>query len=586
MNVRMGTIKGSFSDSLPMRTFFLDVPFTPDRSEQSYVQKLGGKYDSKLKRLVYNGEKLPSELEPYRSKDYSLLRWQEDDHNKSIYPAGTVPHTFVPRPHQKEASLKIAKAAKEGYRAFIEADDMGLGKTISCAVGAYGVAKVKKLKQPKVLIICPVKAIEHWETTIKALKITSMRLCIINYEQAKKLLKPPAKSKNVKRTATKNKHLATSGTPLIKWDIIMVDESHKLKNEETSQIPHIFEKIARYSDTADKAPFVIYISGTIGQSPVELGYLAPLVYQMTKSKPYKKWRDYLEANDYHLASGDTMRWVTPKKDASTAEKQRIRVQQKQDLEKLAKLLFGPGTPSIRRMANELPNWPKKNRIEVGMTLDPINMKMYKALWLDFRKQRRMTLNSKNPKSGLTTNLRFRQKASLLKAPATADFVMDLLENKVQVAVSVQFIESLELIKSILEKKGVSCVEYSGRIKDNEPERLAFQKGQAKVILFTTEQSVSFHAGEQLPDGTFATKATRATVIHDPRYSGISSAQIENRCHRDGQKAVVYYMYLRGTVESKVVSRLVQRMANTSTLQGDDDQFAQELEDMLVGDLSL
>lgn len=569
-----------------MRTFFLDVPYTPDRSELSYVNRLGAKYDAKLKRSIYTGDKLPDELEPYRSKDYSLTRWQEDDYNKSIFPAGTVPHTFVPRAHQKEAALKIAKAAKEGYRAFIEADDMGLGKTISCAVGAYGVAKIKKLKQPKVLIICPVKAIEHWENTLKALKITSMRVCIINYEQAKKLLKAPAKSKNVKRTATKNKHLAESGTPLINWDIIMVDESHKLKNEETSQIPHVFAKIARYSDAAVKAPFVIYISGTIGQSPVELGYLAPLVYQMSKSKPYKTWREYLEANDYHLASGETMRWVAPKKDASTVEKQRIRVQQKQDLEKLAKLLFGPGSPSIRRSANELPGWPKKNRIEIGMSLDPLNLKLYKSLWLDFRKQKRLSMNSKNPTSGLTLNLRFRQKASLLKAPATADFVMDLLENKVQVAVSVQFIESLELIKSILEKKGVACVEYSGRIKDNEPERLAFQRGQAKVILFTTESSVSFHAGEQLPDGTYATKTARATVIHDPRYSGISSAQIENRCHRDGQKAVVYYMYLRGTVESKVVSRLVQRMANTSTLQGDDDQFAQELENMLVGDLAL
>lgn len=581
-----GRQRNLFSDSLSMRTFFLDVPYTPDRSELSYVQRFGAKYDSKLKRSVYTGTKLPPELEPYRSKDYSLIRWQEDDYNKSIYPAGTVPHIFVPREHQKEASLRIAKAAKEGYRAFIEADDMGLGKTISCAVGAYGVAKVKKLKQPKVLIICPVKAIEHWENTIKALKITNMRLCIINYEQAKKLLKAPAKSKNVKRVATKNKHLAESGTPLVKWDIIMVDESHKLKNEETSQIPHVFANIARYTDTADKAPFVIYISGTIGQSPVELGYLAPLIYQMTKSKPYKSWRAYLEANGYHLGSGKTMTWIAPKKDSSMAEKQKIRVQQKQDLEKLAKLLFGPGAPSIRRSANELPGWPKKNRIEVGMSLDPVNMKLYKALWLDFRKQKRMSMNSKNPKSGLTANLRFRQKASLLKAPATADFIMDLLENKVQVAVSFQFIESLELIKGILEKKGIPCVEYSGRIKDNEPERIAFQKGQAKVILFTTEASVSFHAGEQLPDGTFATKATRATVVHDPRYSGISSAQIENRCHRDGQKAVVYYMYLRGTIESQVVSRLVQRMANTSTLQGDDDQFAQELEDMLVGDLAL
>lgn len=277
-----------------------------------------------------------------------------------------------------------------------------------------------------------------------------------------------------------------------------------------------------------------------------------------------------------------MRWITPKKDASLAEKQKVRVQQKQDLERLAKLLFGPKSPSIRRTTNDIPNWPKKNRIDIGLSMDVMNAKLYQSLWLDFRKQKKMSQNSKNPKSGMVINLRFRQKASLLKAPATAEFILDLLDNKIQVAVSVEFIESLEAIKEVLEKKGVSCVEYSGRIKDNEKERIAFQKGEAKVILFTVDSSVSFHAGEQLKDGSFATKTPRATVIHDPRYSGIASAQIENRCHRDGQKANIFYMYLRDTVESKVVTRLMQRMADTSTLQGDDEEFAQELENMLSG----
>lgn len=569
-----------------MRTFFLDVPFTPDRSELSYVNRFGAKYDAKLKRSVYVGSTLPPELKPYQSKDYSLLRWDEDEYNKKVLPAGKVNYRFTPRDHQKVAASKIAKAAGAGWRGFIEADDMGFGKTISCAVGAYGVAKVKKLSQPKVLVICPVRVIDHWADTFKALGITNFRMCITNFQQAKKLVET-SKGANAKKASTRNKHLAQSGKPKVDWDIILIDESHYLKNGETSQISSLFENLAKYDAPASKAPFVIYISGTIGQNPVELGYLAPLVYQLEKiQKPYATWREYLEKHDYHIMSGKTLRWIAPKKDASIAEKQKIRVQQLKDLEKISKLLFGPNSPSIRRTVNDLPGWPRKNRVQFGVALDPIEKKQYDSLWLDFRKQRKLSLNSKNPKSGLVANLRFRQKASLLKAPLTTSVVLDLLENNVQVAVSCQFIESLDVIKKTLEAKNVPVVEYSGRNKkDNEVNRIAFQKGQAKVILFTAESSVSFHAGETLPDGSIASKKTRATVIHDPRYSGIASAQIENRCHRDGQKAVVYYIYLKQTTEAQVVSRLVQRMANTSTLQGDDEEFAEELENMLVGELA-
>ena len=37
-------------------------------------------------------------------------------------------------------------------------------------------------------------------------------------------------------------------------------------------------------------------------------------------------------------------------------------------------------------------------------------------------------------------------------------------------------------------------------------------------------------------------------------------QIEGRCHRDGEKAVVYYAYAEGTVEERIAGVVVSRMA--------------------------
>jgi hypothetical protein len=47
------------------------------------------------------------------------------------------------------------------------------------------------------------------------------------------------------------------------------------------------------------------------------------------------------------------------------------------------------------------------------------------------------------------------------------------------------------------------------------------------------------------------------------------AQIEGRCHRDGQKAVVYYMYGEETVEEKVAAAVIHKLSDMANMLGDD-----------------
>lgn len=561
-----------------MRTYFLDVPFVPGG-----FRIPGTTYDSKLKKTIFTGESLPTELEPYQSRDFSWLRWQEDNHNKAILPPKPLPYTMTPRPHQKEAAIAIAKAAKSGYRGFIEGDGTGLGKTISSAFGIYGAMKTCSVKKANVLVICPKGVIEQWGNTFKALKIPNIRLCVVNYEQSKNLLKAPASATNAKKQKTVNRQTATKGTPVVKWDYIISDESQKLKNWEKAQQAKAFGNIARYS-VATGWPFVIWASATIGQTPLELQYLSPLLYQLTNTPHNTPWKAWLYKHGFHITEAKksgNLSWIAPTSKSTPEEKAQIQQDRREDLGKLNKILFSASSPSIRRTPIDIAGWPEIQRIAKGISLTPLEYIEYQREWLLFRAEYRLARRGKNPQGALAQQLRFRQKSSLIRTPHTVDEIVDLLDNNLQVAVYCEFMETIDKMKDAMERKGVSCAEYTGRNEAiRESERIRFQKGQAKVIFFSVDYAISLHAEEQLPDGTFATKTGRATLIHDVTYSGIKCSQIEGRAHRDGQFSPVYYLFALNTAEEKIAQTMIDRVRSILTIM-DDEALASKLDDILA-----
>lgn len=460
--------------------------------------------------------------------------------------------------------------------------------TISAIFGAYATANHKGFtpkNKAATLIIAPKSVLPHWRNTIKATGVNNMRIVVINYDQAKKLLDVPASATTAKTKRTANKRTANSGTPTIKWDIIIADESHKLKN--VSQRTAAFNKVARYSASTQTAPFVIWASATVGQNPLEVGYLAPLVSQLSGGKAIstKEWGDWLIANHFNVtkSTGGSYSWITLKKEHSSDQKKELQRLQTKDVTRLSEILFGPSAPSIRRNPEDIAGWPSQTHIPTPMHLIEAEKRLYEEAWRSFRSFMQMNPRGKNPMGGLAAQLRFRQKASLISAPYTAEFANDLLDNGQQIGISVEFIESLDYIKDYLEKKGWHVAEFSGRnTDDRENERLRFQRGEAKVILFTVQEGISLHAGEQLPDGSNATKTKRALLIHDIRYSSIAMSQILGRMTRDGELANAYYMYTEDTVESQILEVMLRRMKNLRALSGDDDDIIEVIENLLDG----
>jgi hypothetical protein len=73
---------------------------------------------------------------------------------------------------------------------------------------------------------------------------------------------------------------------------------------------------------------------------------------------------------------------------------------------------------------------------------------------------------------------------------------------------------------------------------------------------------------------------RVTVLHDVRYSALSCAQIEGRCHRDGQNAIAYYVYADRTVEENIIHKTIQRLTDMATMLGDDTEWVEGIYDTI------
>lgn len=560
-----------------MRAWVLVLP--PGASRQDWLASLalarshGAVYDEARRVPLYIGYRLPAALEPYAPPPFSWEAFLTDEINGEVTPAAPPAGRFVPRPAQREAASAIVAAAAAGRRGFLEADDVGTGKTISCYLGMLEVARIRPIRT--LLIVCPKSAIPHWRRTVADMGTRGLRVAIINYDRLRSLLTVPASAAAAVRTRTKNKRIVEQGQPVVRWDGVIFDESHKLRAygfDNDSQRALAAASLARYADVAETAPFVIWASATAGHAVHEVGYLAPLLAQLT-GQTLSSVRDYgpwLQHQGFHVLPGGFGRYQW------TAD---IR-ERDEDIGRFRALLFDREVPvAIRR----LPDWEDVRWIPIPVDLDADQRRRYEQAWTAFRAELQLARQGGDPRAGLVARLRFRQKASLIRTEDTTAQILDLLDNERQVVVSVAFTETLDVLADRLARAKVEVARFDGRPGyDREAERLRFQRGQAQVILSTVTEAVSFHAGELLPEGASATATPRVTLIHDPRYSGLELIQITGRAHRDGQAAPAIVMYAAGTVEEGVVATVLDRVATTKEMVGDDTALLRQLEDVLDG----
>ena len=464
---------------------------------------------------------------------------------------------LTPRAHQLEARDAILSARAAGKPGFLLGDLTGLGKTLSAWLA------VSAMPETDVLVICPKGAIPQWRWTITHAGLPAKAVTLMNFEKTKSLLAPrPFSTK--RSTRAKNNELAKHGTPKRTWPLLVIDESHRIRNPNAQQ-----GLVCRQMAAA--SAFTLYMSATAGQAPHELSYLGRLFGHATSEAggSLDAFRTLMRKLGIGRAKGRWKNWSWEPNET--------------DRKVMSDLLYkGKTAIGLRRRPEEIAGWPEVQREVTPTALDGETRRLYEATWREFRRELGLLGGSTRRAAGWAADLRFRQKASLLRIPGTVDFADDLLGNGQQVAISVAFLETSALLSERLAGRGWRIGEINGTQtgERNEAVRLAFQRGEIDAAVFTVTESISLHRGE-LPGG----ERERSLIIHDMRHSAIQLQQIEGRCHRDGQRAVIYYAYAENTVEEKIAATVVRRMAMMDGMAGDDavllDEIAKTL-DMAVG----
>jgi len=532
----------------------LDVPF----AMRAVATAAGARWDAEKSVMLWRGDVLPEALRPFSPATYSweahVQREMRGDAPPSLARAersSPAAPAITLRPHQSEAVSAILAASAAGRPGYLLADDVGLGKTITAWEAILRMPRART-----VLVVCPLAVVAHWRRTIEAMGDGGKDVVVLNYDRLGKLFEV---SPEARKKIRSKKGLARAGTAP-ELDVIVWDESHRCKNPTAAR-----SKLA--AKLTASASFCLWLSATAGQNPLELSYLAPLLASVTgsRARDLSDFEAWCQGQGLGLSRGTFGRWEW--RGAPS------------DCEKVRALLFetrgDAPAAGIRRRPEDIAGWPEINRILTPIELSGEARELYAQAWTAFRREMDLAPRGRDPKSALAATLRLRQKSSLVRVPGTLDLVQDLLENGHQVAISVAFAETLRALREGLETAKVSCAEIHGGLGAGarEEERLRFQRGEAKVVLFTVEEGISLHQGEHAD-------APRSEVIHDLRWSAIQMAQIEGRCHRDGRYAPVYWTFADDTIEDRIVRVVAGRIQSMKEMIGDDVTTLREIERLL------
>ena len=419
-------------------------------------------------------------------------------------------------PHQREG-ITFAVNRLRTHRGAMFGDVMGLGKTIE----AIGTANV--LGPRRILVVCPASMLFTWWREIRTWQTLGLRVFLIqagrDVADNHRLLEAGVDGWFIiNYDILRNYPEAKSDRP---WDLVILDESHKLKNPGASRTQHVFGSDTIAPIAAQKA---LLLTGT----PMA-NYVHDLYTQLNYLDP-GTWPSFKQFVDAYYAPGYKI--IDPSQV----------VGEERNLERLRRQL---ASVMIRRSKSVL-NLPPKEREIVTVAVDDDGF--WPWLGNQSRSLNRLQRQLMNLLDGATTieirlgiqdlqakihgiisNVRYQ--VGMAKLPAVIRYLRGCTGKTLVFAYHHDVIESL---MEALADRGMSGFTGASTLRDRDRAANRFQK----------EPNRQFFVGNIEAAGQGITlTAARHVVFAEPDWRGTYLEQAEDRAHRIGQTEPVQVTYL-------------------------------------------
>lgn len=531
---------------------------------RSYLQRNG--------YTLYNapdGNRYLCKVERLMSKQQEEMLIQEsraaDTESELLRPPGKEYYPFQRAGIKYCTDRLFAQNGQAGQSAVLIGDGMGLGKTIQ-AIGILN--QDPDLRQLNVLVVCPASLKLNWKREMQTFLLDGLGQ---NVEIVKKRWPGGLIEPKIVVTNYDVLHRDAREIWRRKWDYLIFDEAHYLKNEKTR--------------------WTIFAMGGMMQSqlipPIDAKYTVFITGTPIPNKVEEAWPIIKRCDPDGLgANWDAFRTRYCKSKENLLELQK-RMRTRFMVRRLKEEVFKDFPEKIRKVWTIDPSECKG--IDTGLFQKEMSIfREYQELlqqWAlkielakaDGAAEYLKQVKAKRERLGMKASelAKLRMKTAIAKAPAVAERVAYLSESgENKIVVFGYHHEVMDLLKEKLTKAGLRCCILDGRVNANNGDRQkmvdAFQAGELDVFI-----------GGIKPAGTGWT-LTRGTIcmFAELDYVPGNLTQCEDREHRIGQENAVYVEHdvLEGSLDEFMAGILVDKQDTIGrAMDWDEEEDVEEEE---------
>ena len=401
----------------------------------------------------------------------------------------------------------------------------------------------------KILIVCPTSMKISWEREINHFqcfdtaivdgkKWDESKFTIINYDILKNFHVIPGVDMPKDDICWENQKLVMGN-----FDLIIMDEAHKLKNHKSKRGAIMKDICTNYGDKK-----VWLLSGTpVANRPMDYYNLLALI----GSPIVANWKHYV------------IRYCDGKQITTTLKNGRKKkVWLTNGSSNLEELALKTRNVYLRRLKTEIGDMPEKNIAPTYHKFTDKQWATYDELWEEYLVERKKKKKRGEPDRDLVELGLLRKFVAMEAIPETIDLAEDIIEQENKVIIFTNFTEELmELQKHF----GNRCVVHHGSMSDAEK--------QVSVDRFQKDKKVEVFIGNIISAGVGIT-LTKATHVIFNSFDWVpgNNEQAEDRAYRIGQKnnVTVYYQLFEDTVSVRMWQTLKQKQNVIDTIMGQKD----------------